>query len=70
MQGSGCGRQDDCIFLPTKQRISHELRELRENNEETTYFAKEATARNTRTRNSWLIRFEFDAIALPALCRQ
>jgi hypothetical protein len=50
MQGSGCGRQDDCIFLPTKQRISHELRELRENSEETTYFAKEATARNNRTR--------------------
>jgi hypothetical protein len=42
--------QGDCIFLATKQRTSHEFRELRENNEETTYFAKEATARNTRTR--------------------
>jgi hypothetical protein len=40
-------KQGDCIFLPTKQRNSHELRELRENSEETTYFAKEATARNT-----------------------
>jgi hypothetical protein len=40
----------DCIFLPTKQRNSHEFRELRENIEETTYFAKEATARNNRTR--------------------
>jgi len=48
--------QDDCIFLPTKQRHSHELRELRENNEETTYFAKEATARNTRTRKQQIGR--------------
>jgi hypothetical protein len=31
--------------------ISHELRE---NNEETTYFAKEATAGIAWTRNSWL----------------
>jgi transposase len=40
--------QGDCIFLATKRRIRHEFRELRENNEETTYFAKEATAGNTR----------------------
>jgi hypothetical protein len=39
----------DCIFLPTKKGTSHELRELRENNEEK-IFRKKATARNSWTR--------------------
>jgi hypothetical protein len=39
--------------LPTKEG-SHELRELRESNKETTYFAKEATARITRSSLSLL----------------
>jgi hypothetical protein len=37
-------------LLPIAKRLSHELRELRENNNEKPYFAKKATARNARTR--------------------